>query len=257
MTQVIVALDLPSRDRALSLVDALGAQVETYKVGLELFTHAGPSVVSDLKERGKGVFLDLKLYDIPNTVAAAVSAAADHGADLLTLHASGGRDMLERAVEAAAGRLRLLGVTVLTSLGPEGLAEAWGRSGIRTDREVERLAGLTLACGLDGVVASAEEAAILRNALGPSALIVTPGIRPAGATPHDQRRVATPEAAVQAGADALVVGRPVTESEDPRAALHSLRREVAAADGVARPYSGPEPEGGARPPGSLGKGGEG
>lgn len=259
MSQIIVALDLPSRDRALALVDALGEEADFYKVGLELFIGAGPSVVRELRERGKRVFLDLKLHDIPNTVARAVEAASQHGAELLTVHASGGRVMLERAAEAADGRVRLLGVTVLTSLGPEELSEAWGRSGVTAPEEVERLARLSFSAGLDGVVASAAEVGVLRDALGPSAMLVTPGIRPAGGEAHDQTRVATPGKAVAAGADALVVGRPVTEAPDPPRALRSIRREAAEARPRAAgstPMEGvPAGEGlGSAAPGSSGMG---
>jgi orotidine-5'-phosphate decarboxylase len=229
MAEIIIPLDHPSAGEAMALVELLGAGADFYKVGLELYAVAGPPVVHELRRRGKRVFLDLKLHDIPNTVAGAVRAAAAMDVDLLTLHAAGGTSMMEAAREAAAGRVKLLGVTVLTSLSAAELEGVWGRE-IRSIREeVGRLASLAHGAGLDGVVASALEASWLRKALEPPFLIVTPGIRPAGAAHGDQKRVATPADAVAAGADYLVVGRPVTQAPDPVAALAALRAEVAAA----------------------------
>jgi len=172
------------------------------------------------------VFLDLKLHDIPNTVARAVDAAAALDVELLTVHIAGGASMMEAARDAAAGRLRLLGVTVLTSLGPEDLRGAWGRAVGSVRDEVSRLAALAHGCGLDGVVASPVDARAIRPGLPPPFLIVTPGIRPEGAGRGDQKRVATPAEAVAAGADWLVVGRPVTQADDPTAALASLLAEI-------------------------------
>ncbi len=231
MAEIIVALDHASDGEALALVDDLGSRGTFYKVGLELFTRAGPSVVRALHERGKRTFLDLKLHDIPNTVAGAVRAAASLDVELLTLHAGGGVPMLRAAVEAAEGRVKLLGVTILTSLTPSDVELVWGRE-IRSIRdEVGRLAELASSAELDGVVASAVEAGWLRPALGDDKLIVTPGIRPRGTDPGDQKRVASPADAVAAGADYLVVGRPVTQAEDPAAAFDALLAEVAAAEG--------------------------
>ena len=230
MPKVILALDTASAAEAFRLVKALGEAGDFYKVGLELYTRAGPSVVSALRARGKRVFLDLKLHDIPNTVVGAVSAASDLGVDLLTVHAAGGRTMLEAARGARTGATRLVGVTVLTSLAPDDLSVAWGRDIESMSAEVGRLADLAEASGLDGVVASAEEAAALRARHGPDFLLVVPGIRLAGTDRGDQKRVATPAAAVRAGADYLVVGRAVTSAPDPSAALATVLAEVARAE---------------------------
>jgi orotidine-5'-phosphate decarboxylase len=229
MADLIVALDVPTQRQALGLVDRLGDAGTFYKVGLELYTREGPAVVRLLRERGKRVFLDLKLHDIPNTVAGAVRAARDLGVDLLTVHATGGADMMAAAVDAAGDRLRLLAVTVLTSLDEAALAAVWRRTVLELPDEVVRLAELALGAGVHGVVSSAREVAALRARLGEDAYLVTPGIRLAGESAHDQARVATPGAAVAAGASALVLGRAVTAADDPAAALARVRREV---DGV-------------------------
>lgn len=229
MAGVIVPLDVSSEEEALALVEVLGEPADFYKVGLELYTHAGPSVVRALRDRGKRVFLDLKLHDIPNTVARAVESAISLDVEMLTVHATGGRSMMRAAAEAGAGRLSLLGVTVLTSLTAEELAEVRGCEVGSVRTEVGRLADLAAECGLEGVVASPLETEWLRRTAPGGFLIVTPGVRPAGADPGDQKRVATPADAVAAGADFLVVGRPVTEAPDPRAALVALLDEVAAA----------------------------
>jgi orotidine-5'-phosphate decarboxylase len=230
MAGIIIALDRASQQDALTLVDRLGSAGTFYKVGLELYTRSGPAVVAALRERGKRVFLDLKLHDIPNTVAGAVRAASSLDVELLTVHASGGASMLEAARDAASGGVRLLGVTVLTSLSAAELEGAWGREINSIRDEVGRLAELAHRCGIDGVVASALEAGWIRRALGPEGLIVTPGIRPAGGDQGDQKRVATPANAVEAGADYLVVGRPVTQADDPAKALEALLAEVARAE---------------------------
>ena len=232
MTGVIVALDHASQEDALALVDRLGGAGTFYKVGLELYTRAGPPVVAALRARGKRVFLDLKLHDIPNTVAGAVRAASALDVELLTVHASGGMSMLEAARDAAAGGVRLLGVTVLTSLTAAEVEGVWGREINSIRDEVARLADLAHRCGIDGVVASVLEAGWIRRALGPERLIVTPGIRPAGVDPGDQQRVATPASAVAAGADYLVVGRPVTQAADPALALEALVAEVVEAESL-------------------------
>jgi len=223
-------LDQASQEEALTLVDRLGGAGTFYKVGLELYTRAGPPVVEALRARGKRVFLDLKLHDIPNTVAGAVRAATALDVELLTVHASGGASMLEAAQEAAAGGVRLLGVTVLTSLTAAEVEDVWGREINSIRDEVARLAELANRCGMAGVVASPLEAGWIRRALGPERLIVTPGIRPAGGDQGDQARVATPASAVAAGADYLVVGRPVTRAPDPALALEALLAEVAEAE---------------------------
>lgn len=233
MAHLIVPLDQPDLDAALRLVDLLGDGVDFYKVGLELFTRAGPEAVHRLKERGHGVFLDLKLLDIPNTVASAVRAAAALEVDLLTVHATGGAAMLAAAAAAAEGRLRLLAVTVLTSLSADDFARVLDRPVDDVPAEVTRLALLAREAGVDGVVSSVHEVPRLRAALGPGALLVTPGIRLAGGAAHDQARVATPEAAVRAGADHLVVGRAITAAADPRHALELVRASMASGAGGA------------------------
>ncbi len=233
MSRVIIPLDVASSEEAFDLVDSLGDRADFYKVGLELYTRAGPAAVRELVERGKRVFLDLKLHDIPNTVARAVDAAADLGVELLTLHAGGGPTMLEAAGEAADGRLSLLGVTVLTSLSPDEISTVWGREIRSVREEVARLARLAADAKMDGVVASALEASWLRSQHGEGFLLVTPGIRPAGAQRDDQNRVTTPAEAIRAGADYLVIGRPVTRADDPASALATVLEEIEAAEAEA------------------------
>ncbi len=230
MAEIIVALDTPTAADARRIVERLGDDADFYKVGLELFTAAGPDVVSELVGQGKRVFLDLKLHDIPNTVAGAVRVSSDLGAELLTVHTAGGPAMLAAARDAAGGRIRLLGVTVLTSLGAEDLQAVWGRPVDSVADEVGRLADLASASGLDGVVASAAEAQRIRRASPDAFLVVVPGIRPGGVDRGDQKRVATPTQAVRAGADYLVVGRAVTAAEDPEAALRDILEEVHGAE---------------------------
>jgi orotidine-5'-phosphate decarboxylase len=245
MPEIIVALDYPDARQALRLVDDLGPEADFFKVGLELFIREGPPIVEALGERGKRVFLDLKLHDIPNTVASAVRSAAALGVDLLTVHLGGGESMLRAAAEAAGTvealeatgpddpgaqpGLRLLGVTVLTSLPVTEVEEVWGREISSLRDEVLRLAELGHQCGLRGLVASAKEAEDLRRRFGPGTLIVTPGIRPAGSETHDQERVATPGGAVRAGADLLVVGRSITQAPDPLQAFRGIQGEAEAA----------------------------
>lgn len=230
MSRVIIALDVPSSEEALALVDRLGDRATFYKVGLELYTRSGPSVVDELVRREKRVFLDLKLHDIPNTVARAVEAASDLGVELLTVHAAGGPTMMAAAADARAGGLALLGVTVLTSMSPDEVGTVWDRE-IRSIREeVGRLARLAHDARMDGVVASALEASWLRSQMGEGFLIVTPGIRPAGSARDDQNRVTTPGEAIRAGSDHLVIGRPITRAEDPAAALAAILDEVDGAE---------------------------
>jgi orotidine-5'-phosphate decarboxylase len=237
MPEVIVALDVPSSAHALRLVDALGETGTFYKVGSELFTREGPGIVRELHERGKRVFLDLKLHDIPNTVSEAVRAASDLGVDLLTLHTLGGRSMLEAAVETAkeaahaADRpkpLGLLGVTILTSLSASEVEATWGRSILSLRDEVARLAALAESCGVQGVVASVLEVRAIKRELGQEFLVVTPGIRLAGGESHDQARVATPAEAARLGADYLVLGRAVTAAPEPRHAMERVLNELGA-----------------------------
>jgi orotidine-5'-phosphate decarboxylase len=221
----IVALDRPSWPDADRLVTALGEDVTFYKVGLELFTSEGPGVVRELVGRGKRVFLDLKLHDIPNTVSGAARAAGRLGATLLTVHAAGGAAMVRAAVEAAAeassGRTRVLAVTVLTSLADGRLPASFP-----ADRPVaslvEALAAEALTAGAPGLVCAGAEVGGLRRRFGESPLLVVPGTRPKGASAQDQARVVTPGAALEAGANWLVVGRTVTEAPDPLAAWRSF-----------------------------------
>jgi len=227
MAEIIVALDLPGRAEALDLVERLGEGASYYKVGLELFTREGPGVVRELRDRGCRVFLDLKLHDIPNTVAAAAGAAAGHGVDLLTVHASGGPRMIRAAREGVEGSsTRILAVTVLTSMsGTEWTAVRGGGTSDPGD-EVVRLAELAMENGSHGVVASAWEVERLRARLGAEALLVTPGIRLPGGEAHDQVRVSTPSGAVRGGADFLVMGRSIHGASDPVAALAAVRAEM-------------------------------
>jgi len=223
--RLIVALDVPTADDALRLVDRLAGRVSFFKVGSQLFTAAGPEIVRSLVARNLRVFLDLKYHDIPNTVAAAVKSAAGLGVSLLTLHGLGGRAMLEAAAGARpGGPLRLLAVTVLTSHDEASLADI-GLAGPLSD-SVRRLARLARDARIDGVVASPLEARLLREACGEGFLIVTPGVRPAGAQAGDQSRLATPAGALSAGADYLVVGRPITDATDPAEAATGIVREM-------------------------------
>jgi orotidine-5'-phosphate decarboxylase len=236
----IIALDVPSRTDAESLLERLGPTAEFVKVGLQLFTAEGPDVVRAMRDRGCRVFLDIKLHDIPNTVAHAVRSAASLGVDLLTVHASGGAAMLRAAREAAGERggegIRLLGVTVLTSLSAEEVAEAWGRDRISAEVEVERLARLAEGAGMDGVVASVHELPVIRRATGEDFRVLTPGIRLAGDAAGDQARVATPGEAARLGSDYVVLGRSVTAAHDPAEALRRVIRELDEA--VSEPIAG-------------------
>ena len=232
----IVALDVATAGEALALARALGDSCRFYKVGSELFTAAGASVVHALQdELGADVFLDLKFHDIPNTVAGAVRSAAALGVRLLTVHGSGGRAMLlaaQEAAQAAAARgnaCDLLAVTVLTSFDAASLGAAWGREGVEVEREVLRLAADAAAAGLHGVVCSGAEAAAVRGAHGDRLALLVPGIRLAGGSAHDQRRVMTPAAAQAAGARYLILGRAVTAASDPRRAMQTVLTELASA----------------------------
>jgi orotidine-5'-phosphate decarboxylase len=225
--RIIVALDFPDAKGAIAFAQRLDPKQCRVKVGKELYTAAGPALVDELQRAGFGVFLDLKFHDIPNTVAGACAAAARLGVWMMNVHALGGRAMMEAAREAVikAGRKpKLLAVTLLTSMGPSDLADV-GMGGTPQEA-VARLARLAQASGLDGVVCSAQEAAALRRQCGRDFLLVTPGIRPAEAGRDDQQRVATPRAAVTAGADYLVIGRPITHAPDPLAALRAIRGEI-------------------------------
>ena len=221
MAEVIVALDLPTADDALRLVDQLPG-LRWAKVGPVLFVREGPALVRELKARGVSVFLDLKWHDIPNTVAEAARQAAALEVDLATVHALGGRAMLEAAV-GAAGALRLAAVTVLTSHTRETYAEVVGREeACEVLSEVVRLARLAVGAGVGALVTSPHEAAAVAEVAGPDRWLVVAGIRPAGSAADDQQRAATPREAVAAGATHLVVGRPVTRAERPAAVYHKL-----------------------------------
>lgn len=228
MAEIIVALDLSSSDEALALVDRIADRVDFYKVGSPLFTRCGPAVVQALRERGKRVFLDLKYHDIPNTVAGAVESAAELGVELLTLHSGGGAAML-RAARAAAGTdgPRLVAVTLLTSLGVSDVEQVWNREVSSMHGEVLRLAAVAAEAELDGVVASPLECEAIKRRHGAAFLVVTPGIRPAGHALGDQVRTATPLDAQRAGADYLVIGRPVLQADDPVAVIDGILADVA------------------------------
>ncbi|KXJ43664.1 MULTISPECIES: orotidine-5'-phosphate decarboxylase [Marinobacter] len=226
--RIIVALDFPSDQPALALVDQLDPAKCRLKVGKELFTRSGPALVRDLQSRGFDVFLDLKFHDIPNTTSSAVAAAADLGVWMVNVHASGGEKMMtacrDRLESFGKDRPLLIAVTVLTSMGPEDLAGI----GITDSPEaqVSRLATLTRNCGLDGVVCSAQEAPALKAEQGKDFKLVTPGIRPLSADKGDQQRIMTPTDALKAGSDYLVIGRPITQAADPLAALEAIHSEV-------------------------------
>ena len=226
--RIIVALDFPSDQPALAMVDQLDPAKCRLKVGKELFTRSGPALVRDLQNRGFDVFLDLKFHDIPNTTSAAVAAAADLGVWMVNVHASGGEKMMtacrDRLESFGKDRPLLIAVTVLTSMGPEDLAGI----GITDSPEaqVSRLATLTRNCGLDGVVCSAQEAPALKAEQGKDFKLVTPGIRPLSAEKGDQQRIMTPTDALKAGSDYLVIGRPITQAADPLAALEAIHSEV-------------------------------
>lgn len=231
--KVIVALDC-SRERALELAGLLEGRATWVKVGMTLFYAEGPAVVDAMRERGLRVFLDLKVHDIPFQVQGAVRAASLTGADILSIHGLGGSAMVaaaragaEEAAELRGGeRTRLVAISVLTSMDQQALAEV-GVEGAVAD-EVARLASMACGAGSDGIVCSPQEAAQMRALLGSDALIVTPGVRPAGSATGDQRRVATPAAAVAAGASKLVIGRPITGADDPAAAFDAIVAELRA-----------------------------
>ena len=228
--ELIVALDVPGIGAVNSVLNALPPEITTYKVGLELFASAGTDVLNVLAERGKRVFLDLKLHDIPNTVSGAIRSAAANGVFMITVHAQGGRAMLRAAAEAARqtdSNPKIVAVTTLTSLDDTDLMDI----GV-----IRPLAEHTLAMGrlaldssIDGLVCSALETALFRNAIGSNPLLVTPGIRPSNSTTEDQKRIATPKMAVRNGADFLVVGRPILQAPDPPAAAAAILSEIKAA----------------------------
>ncbi|HEV7822418.1 MAG TPA: orotidine-5'-phosphate decarboxylase [Burkholderiales bacterium] len=227
--RVIVALDFANAEQALAFAARVRPQSCRLKVGKELFTAAGPALLEKLLQQDFEIFLDLKFHDIPNTVAGACRAAAQLGVWMLNVHALGGRAMLDAARDAVAAARRpplLIAVTVLTSMGAQDLHEV-GIVG-EPDAAALRLAKLAQASGLDGVVCSAQEAALLKRECGSDFSLVTPGIRLAGGANDDQQRVMTPATAIRAGADYLVIGRPVTQAADPLAVLESINRDIAA-----------------------------
>jgi orotidine-5'-phosphate decarboxylase len=222
----IVALDVRTPDAALHLVDLLGDSADFYKVGNELFTSVGPAIVRSIRDRGSRVFLDLKFHDIPNTVAGGVRAAAELGAAITTVNVSCGLRMLDAAPRAAGPDCLVAAVSVLTSLDAASLGAAWGREGLDVEQEVVRLARAAHGAGIGALVCSGEEARAVRGALDGALRLVVPGIRFADSAAHDQARVMTPRRAAEAGADYVVVGRAVTESADPVAAMQRLRAEL-------------------------------
>ena len=230
--RLIVALDVSTMDDMKEIVTSLGDAVSFYKVGMELFYAEGEQTVRYLQEHNKQVFLDLKLHDIPNTVAHGVSSLTRLGANLITMHGQGGPVMMKAAVQTAretaeqlgVERAKLLAITVLTSFDDEAWTSTGGQLPISD--QVIRLAKLAKECGMDGVVCSALEAKMIREACGDDFLIVTPGIRPSFATTDDQKRVATPASALQDGASRLVIGRPITQAENPREAVRLIIEEM-------------------------------
>jgi orotidine-5'-phosphate decarboxylase len=221
---LIVALDVSTAAEAQKLVARIGDAAGIYKIGLQLFTAEGHGIVRDLVSSGRRVFLDLKLHDIPTTVALAVKSAAELRVDMLTIHASGGSAMLRAATEASAGRINLLAVTVLTSLSDEDMQEI-GIAG-RVSDQVLRMASLAQSTGCQGIVTSPREALMVRKAMGEGFAIVTPGIRPAGAETNDQQRIATPAQAISNGVSHIVVGRPITHAPDPAKAAQAIISEM-------------------------------
>ena len=232
--KIIIALDVKNKEEARKVLESL-PEARVFKVGLELFTAEGPGMIDLVKSYGKEVFLDLKLHDIPNTVAGAVRAAVKHGVSMLTLHTSGGREMMKKAVETARETAEkenkplplLLGVTVLTSLKDDDLKEIGFSSGTR--EQVLRLARLATEAGIEGLVCSPQEIDLLRAELGQEIKIITPGIRPAWAEAQDQKRIMTPAEAIKKGADFLVIGRPITQAQPPAEAFARVVRELEAA----------------------------
>lgn len=227
-SRVIVALDFPGQHQAMELVEQLEPAQCRLKVGKEMFTRLGPDFVELLVDRGFDVFLDLKFHDIPNTVGAACDAAADLGVWMINVHTSGGRKMMETARERLERRQQrplLIGVTILTSLGEQDIAEV-GFSGAPREN-VLRLAALAESSGLDGVVCSPLESTLIRQQAADNFMLVTPGVRPASASLDDQKRVMTPGDAIRSGSSYLVVGRPVTAAPDPLASLQAINVEVA------------------------------
>ena len=222
--RIIVALDVSREDEALSLVDRLAGRVSRFKVGLQLYTAAGPEIVRKIVATGAKVFLDLKLHDIPNTVEGAVHSARTLGVEMLTIHLGGGGPMIRAALEAAEDRVIIVGVTVLTSHNDETLGAIGCNEGV--EKQVLRLAKLGVDGGIRALVASPREAATLRAEFGDQMKIITPGIRPAGSASGDQKRVTAPRDAIEAGADFLVIGRPIVADPHPLSAVDKIIAEI-------------------------------
>jgi len=226
--KVIIALDYDSKEQALNFIKLLDPTTCRLKVGKEMFTHFGPDFVKEIVDKGFDVFLDLKFHDIPNTVAKAVKAAADLGVWMVNVHASGGRRMMEAAKDILVSygdkAPLLIAVTVLTSMDQEDLIELGVN--LTPAEQVKRLAKLAQLSGLDGVVCSSHEAEELKSLLGQSFKLVTPGIRPVGSEADDQRRIKTPKEAIESGSDYLVIGRPITQAQDPMATLKEINASL-------------------------------
>ena len=222
----IVALDFATVGQAVELVDELGSLCRFYKIGSELFTAVGPAAVAAVRDRGGEVMLDLKFHDIPNTVAGAVTAARALGVRILTVHATGGEEMIRAAVEAAGDACGVFAVTVLTSLDSETVGGVWGRESVDVGREVVRLTGMAKAAGAAGVVSSGSEAAAIKAAHGKSLEVLVPGVRLAGSAAGDQRRMVTPGEARSLGADYVVIGRTVTAASRRREAMERVLKEL-------------------------------
>ncbi|MFA6143140.1 MAG: orotidine-5'-phosphate decarboxylase [Candidatus Omnitrophota bacterium] len=230
--RLIVALDLDNEEKAVAMAERLKNEIRFFKIGLELFSSCGPSIVKRIGETDCELFLDLKFHDIPNTVAKAARAVTRLGVYMFNVHALGGYEMMKAASEAAADeakksdidRPKILAVTVLTSMDQKALKNVGVNANIKN--QVLKLAKLAKSAGLDGVVASAKEAKAIRQALGEDFLVVTPGVRPAVSEVHDQKRIATPRKAIKDGASFIVVGRPITEARDPVEAARNILREI-------------------------------
>lgn len=225
--ELILALDLETREEALQMLDTLGDSIEWVKIGLQLFTAYGPEFVKTIAARGYKIFLDLKLHDIPNTVAKAVQSIAQLNVDLLTIHAAGGAEMIQWANQARADyapNMNLLSVTVLTSMDDQQLRGINVQA--TAEQQVMNLAKLALDSGSQGLVCSSLELAPLRDKFGRKPIIVTPGIRPAGSSSDEQKRIMTPAAAAAAGSDYIVVGRPILRAANPAAAARAIRAEL-------------------------------
>lgn len=230
--RLIVALDVDMEERAIALVDLLKKEVNLFKIGLELFSSCGPDIVKKVRERNCNVFLDLKLHDIPNTVAKAASSITRLGVSMFNVHALGGYNMMKKTAEAVKveaekmeiEKPKILAVTILTSMDENGLKKVGIEDNMK--KEVLRLATMAKDAGLDGVVASPLEAEFIRKKFGKIFLIVTPGVRPLWAVSQDQKRITTPKEAIKNGADFIVVGRPILEAKDPVAAVQEILKEI-------------------------------